>query len=147
MFRTLQEETFRCFERLHGARPISYEDWFYCKLNQFLELLVYERLPLSVGPPPECSWIPRTDRPWEEGLLVLTPPDVYIEGDVQRPEQDGFGNPGRALSRCHVSNGRRAWLSRKEGSSPVGNLRVPHRALVSVWCRSTMAADERNENA
>jgi len=80
---TLREETFRCFERAHGARPIRYDDWFNCKLTQFLELLVYERLSLTCGPPPECAQKPQTERPWEEGFLVLGPIDVYIEGDVQ----------------------------------------------------------------
>ncbi len=79
---TLREETFRCFERTHGARPIRYEDWFYCKLVQFLELLVYEQLALTCGPPPECAMTPMTDRPWEEGFLVLGPAGVCIEADV-----------------------------------------------------------------
>jgi hypothetical protein len=83
MYWTLREETFRCFERAHGARPIRYDDWFYCKLTQFLELLVYERLSLTYGPPPECAQKPETERPWEEGFLVLGPVEVYIEGDVQ----------------------------------------------------------------
>jgi hypothetical protein len=83
MYWTLREETFRCFERAHGARPIRYDDWFYCKLTQFLELLVYERLSLTYGPPPECSCKPATDRPWEEGFLVLGPAEESIAGDVQ----------------------------------------------------------------
>jgi len=83
MYWTLREETFLCFERAHGARPIGYDNWFYCKLTQFLELLVYVRLSLTVGPPPQCAYQPTTDRPWEEGFLVLGPAEVCIEGDVQ----------------------------------------------------------------
>ena len=66
MYWTLREETFRCFERAHGARPIHYDDWYYGKLTQFLELLVYERLSLTYGPPPQCLCEPLTDRPWEK---------------------------------------------------------------------------------
>jgi len=44
MGRTLRKETFECFQRVHGPRPISHGHWFYAKLDQFLCILLYEEL-------------------------------------------------------------------------------------------------------
>ena len=44
MFWTLRPESFECFQRVHGPRAISYRDWFYAKLSQFLDILTYEKL-------------------------------------------------------------------------------------------------------
>jgi hypothetical protein len=79
MYWTLREATFECFQQIHGPRPILYRDWFYCKLSQLLEILVYQRL--SVASLEE----PQSDRPWEEGFLVLgsTGPAVQPE-DIEQ---------------------------------------------------------------
>jgi hypothetical protein len=42
--RTNWEETFEALQKIHGPLPIRYHDWFYSKLVQFLEALVYEGL-------------------------------------------------------------------------------------------------------
>ena len=63
---TLMEVTFDAFERAHGPRAITYADWFYCKLVQFLEILTYERL-IAEGATSEGE---ATDRPWEKGFYV-----------------------------------------------------------------------------
>jgi hypothetical protein len=81
---TLREATFECFQKIHGPRPILYWDWFYGKLSQFLEILVYQWL--SVASLAE----PQSDRPWEEGLLVLGSMGAPVQpGEVEqafRPE-------------------------------------------------------------
>jgi hypothetical protein len=41
---TLREETFECFQRIHGPLPIRYEHWFYSKLQQLLGIFLYEQL-------------------------------------------------------------------------------------------------------
>jgi hypothetical protein len=114
MFWTLQEESFRCFERTHGARPIQYSDWFYCKLIQFLEFLGYEHLVLTWGPL-DGPLKPTTDRPWEEGFYVIRAEGMDLqEEDVQaafRPEDNDRALWGQIVAEvCSVSENRGAVL-------------------------------------
>ncbi|MCL5743912.1 MAG: hypothetical protein M1541_08290 [Acidobacteria bacterium] len=73
MFWTLRPESFECFQRVYGPRAISYRDWFYAKLSQFLDILAYEKLALDGFGPDGKARTPETDKPWEEGLTVLGP--------------------------------------------------------------------------
>lgn len=41
---TLRPETWECFQRKHGHRPASHRDWFYAKLMQFFDILLYDEL-------------------------------------------------------------------------------------------------------
>jgi hypothetical protein len=41
---TLRPETWDCFQRVHGARPITHREWFFAKVAQFLDILVYDQL-------------------------------------------------------------------------------------------------------
>ncbi len=92
---TLPEETFDCFQKVHGPRPIRYRDWYYQKLHQFLELLVYEKL--SYGAPGE----PQTDRPWEEGMIILGSAGPPVQDDdVERAFEPGH-NDGSIWSQLH----------------------------------------------
>ena len=87
MYWTLREETFECFQKVHGPRPIRYRDWYYQKLHQFLELLVYEKL--SYGAPGE----PQTDRPWEEGMIILGSAGPPVQDDdVERAFEPGHND-------------------------------------------------------
>jgi hypothetical protein len=81
MFWTLRPESFECFQRLHGPRAISYRDWFYAKLSQFLEILTYEKLALDGFGPDGKPRTPETDKPWEEGLTVLGPGGPGTDSD------------------------------------------------------------------
>jgi hypothetical protein len=81
MFWTLRPESFECFQRLHGPRAISYRDWFYAKLSQFLEILTYEKLALDGFGPDGKPRTPETDKPWEEGLAVLGPGGPGTDSD------------------------------------------------------------------
>ena len=77
---TLREETFEAFQKIHGPLPIRYRDWFYSKLVQFLEALVYEGLSTSGLAPDGTNAEPETDQPWNEGFVVL--------GSVGPPVED-----------------------------------------------------------
>jgi hypothetical protein len=67
---TLREATFESFQRKHGPRPISYRDWFYCKLAQFVSILLYKEISTDcIRNGKFCK--PETDRPWEEGFTIL----------------------------------------------------------------------------
>ena len=44
---TLLPETWECFQRTHGARPLSHADWFYAKLMQFFDILLYDQLTVT----------------------------------------------------------------------------------------------------
>ena len=76
---TLREETFEAFQKVHGPLPIRYHDWFYSKLVQFLETLVYEGLSTSGLAPDGTSAQPKTDQPWNEGFTVLGSQGPWIE--------------------------------------------------------------------
>jgi hypothetical protein len=85
MFRTLRPESFECFQRLHGPRAISYRDWFYAKLSQFLDILTCEKLALDGLGPDGKARAPETDKPWEEGLTVLGPGGPGTDsGDLEK---------------------------------------------------------------
>ena len=87
---TLREETFECFQKAHGPRPIRYRDWYYSKLLQFLEILVYEQLSVDRLLPDGTAWEPRTDRPWEEGVTILgSAGPVVQDDDVERAFEPG----------------------------------------------------------
>jgi hypothetical protein len=73
MYWTLRQESFECFQRARGPKTINYRDWFYAKLSQFLEILVWETLALDGLGPDGQPRVPKTDRPWEESLNVLGP--------------------------------------------------------------------------
>lgn len=47
MYFTLRPETWECFQRSHGFRPVSHRDWFFAKLVQFLDILVYDELTIE----------------------------------------------------------------------------------------------------
>ncbi len=79
MYHTLLEATFECFQRMHGPRAIDYRDWFYSKLSQYLEILVYEKLSLFGVESDGRIKEPQTDRPWEEGLTVISTAGPYVQ--------------------------------------------------------------------
>ena len=101
MFRTLRPESFECFQRLHGPRAISYRDWFYAKLSQFLDILTYEKLALDGFGPDGKARTPETDKPWEEGLTVLGPGGPGTDsGDLEknvRPSRTTIRHSGAEL--------------------------------------------------
>jgi hypothetical protein len=41
---TLRPEAWECFQRVHGPRPVSHREWFYAKLMQFFDVLLYDEL-------------------------------------------------------------------------------------------------------
>ena len=63
---TLRPETWECFQRTHGDRPISHRDWFYAKLVQFFDILLYDELTVN-----EANGHPRKLKP-DELLPRLT---------------------------------------------------------------------------
>ena len=82
---TLRQETFEAFQKIHGPLPIRYLDWFYSKVVQFLEALVYERLSTSGLASDGMSAEPKTDQPWDEGFTVLRSRGPWVEdADVEK---------------------------------------------------------------
>ena len=47
MYCTLRPETWDCFQRIHGHRPISHSEWFCAKLAQFFDILLYDVLTIE----------------------------------------------------------------------------------------------------
>ena len=64
MYRTLRPEAFESFQRTHGARPISYADWFFSKLYLFFQVLLHDSLQVMLD---GGYRFPLTDAPWKEG--------------------------------------------------------------------------------
>jgi hypothetical protein len=81
MYYTLRAEAFECFQRMHGPRAIGHRDWFYSKLSQYLEILIYEKLSLFGVEPDGRIKSPQTDKPWEEGLTVIGTAGPYVQPD------------------------------------------------------------------
>ena len=44
---TLRPLAWECFQRAHGHRPVPHEHWFYAKLIQFFESLLYDELTIT----------------------------------------------------------------------------------------------------
>jgi hypothetical protein len=76
---TLDEPAFQSFQSLHGPFPIRYADWFYAKLEQFLDILLYEKLLVWGMDEYGAQGVPQTDRPWEEGNGILTGTTVVVD--------------------------------------------------------------------
>ena len=128
VYSTLRDESFRCFQEVHGPRSIGYRDWFYAKLSQFLEILVYEQLSVDgIGADGQLR-TPRTDKPWEEGVLVLGPGGPPVQpSDIEQTFSPADNEPGfwgqivdevcRASgSRLAALEGIMARLRRKRGA-------------------------------
>ena len=93
MYWTLREETFECFQEVHGPRPIRYRVWYYSKLRQFLEMLVYEQLSVDGLLSDGTAYEPQTDRPWEEGLTILGSAGPAVQDDdVERAFEPGHND-------------------------------------------------------
>ncbi len=112
MYWTLRPESFECFQRVHGPRSISYRDWFFSKLAQFLDILVYEQLSV-VGPGGETGL--KAGAPWEEGFLVLGPGEVAVDpSDLEKTYVPADNNPtfwGEIVDEvCHAGGDRLAVL-------------------------------------
>ena len=76
---TLREETFECFQRIHGPRPIRYEHWFYSKLQQLLGIFLFDELLVYGLEEYGAAGKPRTERPWDEGSHRLTGTQAEIQ--------------------------------------------------------------------
>jgi hypothetical protein len=123
---TLRPETWDCFQRIHGHRPIAHREWFYAKLAQYIEMLVYDDLTIV-----EPSEYPRRLQPDEllderftvvggVGSLIQTDeleqalvPDLYGEYSWFGLVQKVIGNPGDRAGTV------RAWL-REQSITPEG---------------------------
>jgi hypothetical protein len=83
MFWTLREESFRCFEKVHGPRAYSYREWFYCKLAHLLTILVFKELEVVVYLPDGTQrWSKQTDWPKEGDIAGASGPQVQPD-DVE----------------------------------------------------------------
>jgi hypothetical protein len=72
---TLCLPAFESFQRIFGPRAIEYRDWFYSKLFQFVSILLHDTIEVRAR---EGTWgQPKTDRPWEEGQLQGSGPEIY----------------------------------------------------------------------
>jgi hypothetical protein len=117
MYWTLREATFECFQRIHGPRPIQYREWFYAKLTQLLDILVYEQLSVDGIVTPEGKWAaPQTDRPWKEGSYVLGstgegPEPEDLERAFGPEDVESFDWVGFVRELCEAGNQRGAVLA------------------------------------
>jgi hypothetical protein len=78
---TLREESFECFQRIHGPRPIRFAHWFYAKLDQLLSILLHDEILVCGLGPQGSAGKATTDRPWEEGSGILTGEIPAIQPD------------------------------------------------------------------
>ena len=156
MYWTLREETFECFQRVHGPRPIRYREWYYPKLRQFLEMLVYEQLSVDGLLSDGTAYEPQTDQPWEEGLTILGSAGPAVQDhDVERafePGDNDGGSWGQLVRKLSATSENRltaleAYLRRRsvDRSSKQGPA-LPHTPSTSVpRTREWPQNEERNQ--
>jgi len=77
---TLRAETFECFQKVHGPRPIRHAHWFFAKLEQLLSIFLYDELLVYGMGANGAAGRPRTNQPWKEGTGVLTGTPGVIQG-------------------------------------------------------------------
>jgi hypothetical protein len=125
MYWTLREFAFDAFQRAHGARAIGYREWFYRKLFQFFEILLFTKVHVTSD----------TDLRWVECDEVMKKGDIVISSEgpvVQQDElQDALGPE---------NNIGRLWLDLTETVSRSSNDRL---TVAREWLRS-QRAPERN---
>jgi hypothetical protein len=74
---TLRPAAFENFLRICGPRAIEFRDWFYSKLFQFFEILLHDSIEVLRAGPDGGFGPPKTDRPWEEGVLQGSGPEIH----------------------------------------------------------------------
>jgi hypothetical protein len=71
---TLRPAAFNSFQASFGARPIEQRDWFYSKLHQFFCVLLHDSIQVQ-GRDGNLGR-PKTNRPWAEGRMLVTGPQI-----------------------------------------------------------------------
>jgi hypothetical protein len=139
--RTLRKETFEAFQKQHGPRPITYADWFYAKFDQFLSILLYEKLLVvglgehgGLGPP-------RTDMPWKEGTGQLTGEKAIVP--VELLEQ---AFPPESLDEIDWSEFVESELANQLESACRGGLKVLERLLRRTAARRQAEPQRARQN-
>jgi|HubBroStandDraft_6_1064221.scaffolds.fasta_scaffold62674_2 hypothetical protein len=79
MYCTLRPETWDCFQRVHGHRPVSHREWFYAKLTQFVDMLVFDQL--TVEEPNQHPRKLQPDELLDERLTVVGGAGPQIQQD------------------------------------------------------------------
>lgn len=80
---TLKEASFESFQRAHGARPITYRDWFYGKLAQFMEILLHEYVEVCEADSDGRIRRLGKDEAWTERILMVSALGPSVHNDVE----------------------------------------------------------------
>jgi len=118
---TLRPAAFDAFQREHGARAITYREWFYYKLFQFLGILLFTEI-LVVDDVGFRSVEP--DKAWEKGGSVIGGGGAVVQLDEL---QDALGPEDNNCGR---------WLSLARTVSESSDDRL---AVVQEWLKSQRA--------
>jgi hypothetical protein len=123
MYWTLREAAFDAFQRSHGARAITYREWFYHKLFQFFRILLFTKA--HVAGDSDLYWVDSAEI-LEKGAIV-----IGCEGALVQPDelQDSLGP---------ADNNCRLWCDLVETVSASSNERL---AVAQAWLRSQRAPD------
>ena len=113
---TLRPETWDCFQRVHGHRPISHREWFYAKLTQFVDMLVYDDLTVEETNKQPRKLLP--DELLDERFTVVgsvgpTHPDDLEQALVPElyAEYGWYGLVQKVVSTSDRAGALRAWLA------------------------------------
>ena len=120
---TLREPAFDAFQREHGVRAISYREWFYYKLLQFFEILLFREILIAEGLGFRSV---EPDKAWEEGSTVVDGRGPVVQLD----ELQGALGPER--------NDCRLWLNLARTVSETSDDRL-HAA--QEWLKSRRAPE------
>jgi hypothetical protein len=125
MYWTFREAAFDAFQRAHGARAITYREWFYHKLFQFFEVLLFTKV--RVAGISEVRLV-GADEVLEKGAIVISGDGPLIQLDEL---QDSIG-PEHNIRPC--------WFDLAQVVSESSDDRL---ALAQKWLRS-QRVPERN---
>ena len=123
MYWTLREAAFNAFQHEHGARAITYQEWFYYKLFQFFEILLFTKLHVAVES--EIRWV-ESDEVLEKRAIVIGSQGLVVQLDEL---QDALGPENNIC---------RLWFDLAQTVSESSNDRL---AVAQEWLRSQRAPE------
>jgi hypothetical protein len=131
MYYTLRPAAFEAFQKRRGPYGITYTEWFYSKLKQYFEILLYLWLDVTEMAEDGNLRVRVVEQPWEEGLDgFLLHGDLVEDEEIEQaliPEDNervGWGALVYEVSRATANRTEvlRAWLD-GERSAKVANRR------------------------
>jgi hypothetical protein len=127
MYWTLREPAFDAFQRAHGVRAINYGEWFYYKLFQFFQALLFTKA--HVTGPWEMRWVESVEMLGKDAIVIGREGPVVHRDELQ----DAVGPE---------NNNGRLWCDLVETVSKNSNDRL---TVAQEWLKSQQAPEQNSD--